>query len=330
MNSRKGSLFAGNMVLPTPDILAEIARFLSTGDAFNLIFSCRETVRLARVILAGRQLECVSLPRTDAVLPTEVLRRCLETLGVHLSKMAEPQNLIDGSAANLVVLREWGLTLEDVRSDGGRTLQWAAAFGDVKVVRALREWGLTAKDARASNNCALFLAASYGHAEVVRELRGWGLTLEDARTNSNDPIRSAAEQGYVGVLRALREWGMGAADALAGPMPAFRLATMHGHAEALREMRGWGLAAEDIFAEGHQNALAAAVCKGHVAVLRELSGWCETADDAQAMLGMLRRYDFYGKLRGRRFMAGWGLVVDRVLQAGHAEAARVLRTWGAQ
>lgn len=143
------------MKLPT-DLLVAVACALPLEDALNLACCCRTMRGLAKSIFRTRQIECAHVWGTPP--PPEVLRGALTFVGVPLSAMVDPQLLVDASAANLAVLREWGLTLEQVRADENEVLRAAAARGHVEVLRALWAWGLTLEDVRTRNGEALYHA----------------------------------------------------------------------------------------------------------------------------------------------------------------------------
>lgn len=282
----KGSLFAD--MLPPRDILAEIASFLSTRDVFNLVFCCKERLLAARTILAGRRLECAGPPAIMACfgrvwLGPEVLRRCLGLLGVHLSAVVGPHLLVDGSVANLAVLRERGLTLEHVRADRNIVLRIAADEGRVEVLRFLRGWGLAADDARADKNGALRRAAMRGHLDVLLELREWGLTAEDARAEGNFALVGAVLGGRWDVMQVLRGWGLVAADARA-MMRDWRAWPKQGRVLVVQELCRWGLAAEEVRAFGVR-LLFGAIKAGDAGEVWQLCEWGLTAADARAEAG---------------------------------------------
>lgn len=254
--------------LPFPvDLLPKIADFLPTQGAFNLVFCCRTTLRMSQAILRGRVLEAAWCPYRRVRLEPETLRRCLRLLG----RVREPQGLIDASPANLAVLRDWGLTLANVRSLVG-VLSWAAKEGHVDLLLALRAWGLTIDDVRSSYNQALHYAVSSGQVGALRVLREWGLTGDDAREFENLALRVAVVNGDAHVVRELRGWGLGATDARACDNEPLRMAARLGHLRVLQELRTWGLTTTDARARGNE-AMRSAIAKCHAHVVIELARW---------------------------------------------------------
>jgi hypothetical protein len=141
-----------------------------------------------------------------------------------------------GNLAMCRVLREWGMSVQDIRTGMhsvgiNMSLERAAANGHLPIFQVLKEWAdplngsdaakldcLTVQDLR-FDMCIILSAAAYnGHLEVCQYLKDWRdrnplsdgtwdcLTVNDARDAENDVLMGCARTGHVHVLQFLKDW----------------------------------------------------------------------------------------------------------------------------
>lgn len=137
-----------------------------------------------------------------------------------------------GPMAVITLLRQWGLTVADLRADHNRPLILTALHGHVTTFRMFRDWRdsnagpdrLTLHDLRQKNNKVLRCAALCLNVDMLQLLKDWdgpgqGLTLQDTRCKQDRALFNAAVGGSANTCRFLKHWSethpLTNADALA-------------------------------------------------------------------------------------------------------------------
>ncbi len=171
--------------------------------------------------------------------------------------------------------------LVSARDNSGRKktpLHWAAAGGDVGVVRLLLANGADTDELDGLRRTPLHFAAAEGHEEVARELidrRAALNLLEDSLGTT--PLLQAAEAGHAGVVRLLLQqdqyinYTINCYAADCGGDNALMLAASGGHADVVELLLSEG----HFWARGSKpgsgaTALHGAAFRGHVDVARLL------------------------------------------------------------
>jgi hypothetical protein len=132
----------------------------------------------------------------------------------------------------IALLRQWGLTVADLRADHNRPLILTALHGHVSTFRMFRDWRdanaepdrLTLHDLRQKHNKILRCAALCLNVDMLQLLKDWdgpgqGLTLQDTRCKQDRALFNAAVGGSDNSCRFLKHWSethpLTDADALA-------------------------------------------------------------------------------------------------------------------
>lgn len=114
-------------------------------------------------------------------------------------------------------------------------LHFAVSFGLTDALQTLKDWGLTLQDVRSNDNYALRLASERGNVNVLQFLKMWGsssrsepsLTLQDVRNSG--ALQEAAIKGHFEVLRFFKEWGLTLGASLPCESEAKPPGDMHGN-----------------------------------------------------------------------------------------------------
>jgi hypothetical protein len=178
-----------------------------------------------------------------------------------------------GNLAMCRVLREWGMTVQDIRFSMDVALDAATYNGHLPILQFLKVWTtplpggrldrLSVDDLRVNQNTALCSAAIGGQLEICQFLKEWRdpeplpdgtwdrLTVNDVRARINDPLSGSAGHGHVHILQFLKAWrdppsaSHPAGDCLTiedvrdNAHCALKLATWNGHVRVLQFFKDW-------------------------------------------------------------------------------------------
>jgi len=150
------------------------------------------------------------------------------------------------------------------------SLQIAAFYGHLEVVRQLLEKGENIEARRSDNGSTpLLTAARCGHTEVVRLLLEKGAKIDAANNiNGGTPLDSAACNGHTDVVKLLLEKGANfkATRSNTGETP-LNCAAYHGHTDVVRLLLEKGADIEATRIDNGLTALYSASWRGHVSVV---------------------------------------------------------------
>jgi uncharacterized protein len=135
------------------------------------------------------------LSAAPAALPTDPSRALLDA--------AETG---DGAAA-IRLLAIKGTNVNATQADGTTALMYAAANGDLELVRALIKAGANVKLANQLGTSAITEAAIIGNAPILQALLKAGADPNFRTTNGETPIMAAARSGKVDAAKALLDAG---------------------------------------------------------------------------------------------------------------------------
>ncbi|XP_062411572.1 DNA-binding protein RFXANK [Sardina pilchardus] len=125
-----------------------------------------------------------------------------------------------------------GALLNTTDRRGYTPLMWAAAFGEIDMVKSLLEKGADPKVLARERESALTLASSRGYADIVTLLLKKGVDIDSYDWNGGTPLLYAVRGNHVGCVVALLAGGADLtfeADSGYNPMD---LAVALGHKEA--------------------------------------------------------------------------------------------------